>query len=152
MNTPVTSYILKDWSINKVSEIWVADNHVYKRQPKYLCENEWHALNALKNTGFVPEAWRIDDEVIKMEFLITWPKPTHLRYKFVENCTKLKNALRSVGIRHGDLTPMNIFYIEHRPVVIDWGESRMWDDPRPDKRPEGDDYWLNLSMESILNE
>jgi RIO-like serine/threonine protein kinase len=153
MNIPATKRIIKEWGINRVSEIWVGeDGFVYKRQPKYLCENEWYALNTLRKTGFVPEAWRVDDEVIKMELLVKWAKPTYLESKFTANCKKFMNVLHSIGLRHGDLTPPHIFYIEHRPVVIDWGESRIWDDPRPDKRIEGDDYWMAMSLEAILNE
>jgi RIO-like serine/threonine protein kinase len=151
MSQSTTNYILKEWAINRVSEVTVADGMVYKRQPKFLCDNEWWALHELRNTGFVPKARRVDDETIEMELLTDTRRDEFHPEEFKKGCARFLNSLHSIGIRHGDLTPPHVFYVEHRLVVIDWAESRHWDDPRPDKRREGDGYWMSITTGVILN-
>jgi len=68
---------------------------------------------------------------------------------FMSFCQPLLDAMKKRGLRHGDLTSYSVIPVLNRPMIIDWAESRMLDDPRPDKRPEGDAFWLRRTMESL---
>lgn len=70
---------------------------------------------------------------------------------FEAQCKIFLELLSDLEIRHGDLTRPHIFIINDSPVIIDWAESRMWDDPRPDKRREGDEYWMMRTIRDILD-
>jgi len=140
---------LKNLSGNHVSKVWRVDDVIYKEQPKYLCDNEWHALSFLAATTYVPAAERLDDELIKMQFLVSQTEPIN-EVLFRENCDAFLCVLFNANLRHGDLTEPHIFVVDNSPVVIDWAESRMEDDPRPDKRREGDSYWLDRSIDRIV--
>ena len=132
------------------SVIWIADNgFVYKKQPKYLTDNEWHALRSMGFLlpRFVPVAWRVEDEIIRMEFIEAQPiTNTSL---FMSHYDEILRIMRYANLRHGDLTEYSVIPHKNRPILIDWAESRTWDDPRPDKRREGDAYWLKRTMEKL---
>jgi len=55
-------------------------------------------------------------------------------------------ALIEAGVRHGDLTHYAVIVKDNKPFLIDFAESRLMGDPRPDKRPEGDRYWLHKTL------
>ena len=57
--------------------------------------------------------------------------------------------MEALGIRHGDLTQYAIIVVNNKPHFIDWAESRWKRDPAPDKRPEGDRYWLNKTIQEM---
>lgn len=130
---------------NGVSRVWMPNDHeVWKWQPKTMTENEVYALTELAQTGFVPSFHREDLETIVMEYI--QPEPITDVAHFRNNCKLFLNVLRVVELRHGDLTVPHIFPVRNSIVVIDWGESRVVCDPRPDKRPEGDSYWMSKTM------
>lgn len=135
-------------SDNGVSRVWREDGWVWKRQPKYLTDNEIYALQAMKPSGFVPYAEQVDIELIKMQDLGE-SEPVTNAEAFMAQELLVLGALRHVGLRHGDLTKYAIIVRNNKPYLIDWGESRTWDDPRPDKRREGDAYWLHKTMEEL---
>jgi RIO-like serine/threonine protein kinase len=139
---------MKNLSGNSVSTVWYEDGFIFKKQPKYLTDNEWYALDLLRNSGFVPQAARLGIETIQMEPIvrqrITDPE------MFRMQCMLFLAKLQEVGLRHGDLTPPHVFPYQNSPVVIDWGESRHVLDPRPDKRPEGDERWLDETIKALL--
>ncbi len=58
----------------------------------------------------------------------------------------IEELLRENVIRHGDLTTQAIIVRDQVPHMIDFAESRLGNDPRPDKRPEGDAYWLDRTF------
>lgn len=134
---------------NSVSRVWVEGDYIFKKQPKYLADNEQYALEILGESGFVPKFLeRIDDETIRME---------HIRGETVTNQTMFQSGcsifigwLFMSEIRHGDLTMPHILVVDNSPKVIDWAESRIKGDPRPDKRREGDVFWLLKTMHEIL--
>lgn len=118
---------------------------VIKSQPKTLCDNEEYALRRMLSTAYAPRDFiRVDLEKIAIEFIenkkITSPDI------FVDHIPKLLQTLEDKGLRHGDLTVKSILVRDNHPVVVDWAESRLFDDPRPDKRREGDTFWCIKSM------
>lgn len=134
---------------NSISTVWRQDGWIYKRQPKYLCDNEFWCLQKLAGTGYVPHpCQRIDVETIKMQDLGKSEKVTH-RAAFVNHCERILNYLNMYKIRHGDLTEYSIIVKGNRPYIIDFAESRYGDDPRPDKRPEGDTFWMQKIIDKL---
>ncbi len=136
-------------SDNGISKVELKDGWIYKTQPKFLTDNEIWCLKSLFPLQYVPFAIQIDIETIKIKYIVSMPvtNPELLNYHLV----KVQKMLIDVGIRHGDLTEKNIIVHENRPYVIDFAESRLMSDPRKDKRPEGDDYWLNKTLEVLCN-
>lgn len=138
--------IIKD---HPCSKVWLDGDYIYKWQPKFLSQNELWCLEVLFNTGFVPKAKRVELEVIQMEFIKDEPL-TDVKL-LLDSIDYVLIALDTYGIRHGDLTRPNVLIRNNHPVLLDFSESRLMSDPRPDKRPEGDDYWLNRTIEEIIN-
>lgn len=130
---------------NSVSRVWREDNWIFKQQPKYLADNEFWALQCFEYAP--PAVARIDDETVKMWFVETQPVTNTV--EFMSHYWPVLDALKRHGLRHGDLTEYSVLVRGNRPVIIDWAESRTWDDPRPDKRREGDAYWLRKTMEKL---
>jgi len=145
-----------EWSVDFIkntgySQVWEEGGYIYKRQPKYLADNEVHALSLLVSDGWVPEFVRVELEVIRMQKLVNvrLTDPT----KFQHRCLLLLEALKDNHLRHGDLTRPHLFVTENNwPMLIDWAESRVMCDIRPDKRPEGDKYWMGRTCGEIIRE
>lgn len=135
-------------SDNGISRVWREDGYVYKLQPKHLTDNEWYALHSLYETGYVPYAERVDIETIRMEDLGE-SEPVTDATAFMRHLAVILQTLKDYGLRHGDLTEYAIIVKGNRPMIIDWAESRTFTDPRPDKRREGDAYWLTETMQSL---
>lgn len=121
---------------------------IYKRQPKHLTDNEIFGLTEMHKRGYAPQAWRIEDELIKMVDLGD-SEPVSDKGKFLSFFPHVICALANAGIRHGDLTEYSVIVRGNRPYLIDFAESRIWGDPRPDKRREGDVYWLARTMAKL---
>lgn len=135
-------------SDNGVSKVWRRDGHIYKKQPKFMADNEIYALQVLAPTGYVPKAKRVDKETIRMEDL-GQSEPVTNAQEFMSHLPKVLQALEDAALRHGDLTTYAVIVKGNKPYIIDWGESRHWYDPRPDKRREGDRHWLTKTMQSL---
>ena len=135
-------------SDNGVSKVWLENGHIYKRQPKTNTDNEWYALEVLAATGYVPRAERVDIELIRMEDL-GQSEPVTDATEFMRHLPIILQTLEGYALRHGDLTKYALIVKNNKPYIIDWGESRHWYDPRPDKRREGDEYWLTKTMEEL---
>lgn len=135
---------------NSVSFVWREGDVIYKRQPKYLADNENWALVQPALADYVPQFLaRLNKEIIKMEFVQS--EPVTDTVEFWNHYHAVLGALKAAGLRHGDLTEYSVLVRGNRPVLIDWAESRNWDDPRPDKRRAGDAYWLKKTMEKLCN-
>lgn len=134
-------------SDNGVSRVELIDNKIYKFQPKFLTDNEIYILKLLYPSGYVPKAKRADVEVIEMQYIepeiVT--NPDVLMWHF----SKVLKMLSDYQIRHGDLTVRNILVNKNKPYIIDWSESRLFCDPRPDKRREGDEHWLVKTFKEL---
>jgi len=133
---------------NGVSRVWRENGHVYKRQPKTMCDNEYFTLQVLSATGYVPSAERLDIETIRMEDL-GQSEPVTDAEEFMGHLPVILEMLKSYSLRHGDLTKYALIVKNNKPYIIDWGESRHWYDPRPDKRREGDEHWLTKTMREL---
>lgn len=139
--------LIKDHPLSKV---WADDDgNIYKWQPKFLTDNEIWCLERLFPTGFVPKAEQFELEVIRMDF-IKDEVPTNAEH-LLRNTETLLERLIDYGIRHGDLTRPNVLINGNAPILLDFSESRLTSDPRPDKRPEGDRYWLTRTIQEIIN-
>lgn len=133
------------------SQVWEQNGFIYKRQPKYLMDNEVHALSLMCPEGFAPKFVRVELELLRMDKLENVPLriPTLFRHR----CSILLETMVKEGLRHGDLTRPHLFVTRGDwPMLIDWGESRVIGDPRPDKRPEGDRHWMKKTCEEIIAE
>jgi len=124
------------------SLVWLGtDGWVYKQQCKYMAQNEIYALVKMYPTGFVPYAEQIDNETIKMDYIRRIPIENWTRFN--GSVKKFIKALKTIGIKHGDLTKYAIIPVSNNTFkVIDWATSRPWFDPRPPKRPGDDREWL----------
>ena len=143
--------VIKD---HPLSRVWIGDDgDIYKWQPKFLTDNEIWCLERLisfsTSTDFVPYAERFELEIIRMGFIRDEaPTDIEILHWNVDNAL---NALEQCGIRHGDLTRPNVLIRDNKPILLDFSESRLTSDPRPDKRPEGDRYWLTRTIQEIIN-
>lgn len=141
---------IKILKAHPLSKVWLESDYIYKWQPLHLTQNEIWCLEEMFFSAFVPSAKRVELEIIRMEF-IKDEAPTN-EALLRENVDSALNALESCGIRHGDLTRPNVLIRNNLPILLDFSESRLATDPRPDKRPEGDTYWLKRTIQEILIE
>jgi SAM-dependent methyltransferase len=121
------------------------DGWVYKEQPKTMVDNEAECYKRLKDTGYVPRFERLGSDLMRVEDLGP-PQPVTDPARYLYHAPLLLSALRGAKIRHGDLTEYSVIPIRNWPMLIDFGESRHINDPRPDKRREGDRHWLVQTM------
>lgn len=123
---------------------------VFKRSIPFLIENELWCLERMQESGLVPNAFRWDKYTIAMDYIERQPitdKDEFMSYK-----NAMLDALYNANIRHGDFTKYAVIPNNNKPYVIDFAESRQGYDPRPDKRPEGDIYWINRTFEELCQE
>lgn len=148
---------------DQYSSVWLEDGWVYKRQHEFMTDNEIHFLRLMYPSGYVPYAEQVGRDLIKLEYINTDEYSNYMSYPythfmgmriidyFPRQADKILSALESARIRHGDLTKYAVLIDNNwRPYIIDFAESRFWDDPRPDKRPEGDRWWLTRTMREII--
>ena len=130
--------------------------YVYKRSIPFLIENELYCLQKLHldmdfhRYSYVPWGERFDKYTIKMEDLGIGELVTDID-KFMSHKRPLEKMLKENVIRHGDITTQAIIVRDQIPHLIDFAESRIGSDPRPDKRPEGDGYWLDCTFMELCN-
>jgi len=135
-------------SDNGISRVWRENGWVYKSQPKFLTDNEIWCLKAMEASGYVPYAKQIDRDTIRMQDL-GQRQPVQNARVFMQHMPLILGALANAGIRHGDLTKYALIVRADSPYIIDFAESRLTCDPRPDKRREGDKHWLTKTMRSL---
>ena len=135
-------------SDNGVSKVWQENNWIYKRQPKFMTDNEIWCLEHMYDTGYVPYGEQLEIDLIRMRRVKT-EKLTDPQI-FLFHTDLLLIAMYEVGVRHGDLTVYHVLPVNNRPRIIDWAESRALCDPVQDKRPGGDEFWLNKTMQDIV--
>lgn len=144
----MTKIYLQSTKIEK--KVWLSTDNgrVYKSQPKYMTDTELAFLKALEGTGYVPEDVRQDGiELISMEYI--GPNYVTDEKAFMDHLPLVLDVLKERGIRHGDLTEYAVRIRDNRPILVDFSESRWMNDPAPDKRPEGDSYWLERTMREL---
>lgn len=134
-------------SDNGVSRVWLDNGWVYKQQPLFMADNEMYCLDLLYPSGYVPLAIRAGFDVIRLEYIQVGPVTDAAVFR--AHCAGLLTALKIAGIRHGDLTEKNLLVRDNHPYLIDFSESRLASDPRPDKRREGDEHWLQVTVERL---
>lgn len=132
------------------SKIWREGGWVYKKQHAFMAANELWCLRQMAASGYVPKAEMVDGETLRTSDLGT-SDPVTDREAFVRHLPLVLSALQQAGIRHGDLTEYAVIVKDNKPYLIDFSESRLACDPRPDKRPEGDEFWLRQTMELLCN-
>lgn len=135
-------------SDNGVSRVWREGDWVYKQQPKHLTDNEIWCINQMAPSGYAPDGVQTSVDTIKMEDLGR-SEEVGDRHAFMGHLPLALAALAKAGIRHGDLTEYSVIVKGDWPWLVDFGESRVACDPRPDKRREGDRYWLARTMAKL---
>lgn len=128
------------------SEVWFDKDKtwVYKRMPKTMCDNAVFCLNRMSRHGYSPKVERVETEVIRTNYIE--PQAVDNAKLFMWHLPIVLHLLEQEGIRHGDLSIYSVIPNGNRPYLIDFAESRVTCDPRPDKRSEGDEYWLTQTM------
>jgi RIO-like serine/threonine protein kinase len=131
-----------------IVEVVREGNSILKIQPAHLCDTERWCLEQMAYSGYVPAPCeRVHREAIRMPY-IPHQSVTD-EDAFMDHYQHAMRALREAGIRHGDLTIYSVLVYQNRPILIDFAESRFWYDPMPDKRHEGDAYWLWRTMREL---
>lgn len=137
-------------SNNKIAKVYRGHNGwIYKRSIPFLIENELWCLEKMQDTGFVPEVKRYDKYTLQIEDLGESDQVFD-KELFRANMYNLYGSLRRKGIRHGAITKYAIIVKKDWPYLIDFAESRLIDDPRPDKRKEGDRFWIERTIHEII--
>ncbi len=103
----------------------------------------------LADTGYVPKVYGFENEGpephalverIVMEDVGESHEITN-EYDFRTSLIQMLNVFRVKHVIHGDLTSANVRIVDNAIKVIDWGESRFFNEhERDDKRPEGDTW------------
>ena len=143
IQAPPGAEILREHS--ELTKVWRDGDTVFKQQPKYLSDNEYAFLFAMRDSGYVPgnlRSW--DIETISMDYIE--PQKVTDPESFLDHYSKVLMALSARGIRHGDLTTFAIIVNDNRPYLIDFAESRWYWDRAPAKRPVSDSKLLLESM------
>jgi len=135
-------------SNNGISVVYRANDTIYKRSIPFMIENEIYCLKKMYNSGYVPSCFRYDKYTIATQNLGFSMEVTDCR-AFMIHKEMILQALKDAEIRHGDITEQSIIVVHNKPFLIDFAESRLINDPRPDKRPEGDKYWLDKTFEKL---
>lgn len=136
-------------SDNGISKVWREGDWVFKRQPSFMTTNDIWCLETLYGTGFVPIVKQVEIELIKLEYIENEPVTDCNLFRYLMD--QALRALKEKGIRHGDMTEKNILVRDNKPYLIDFAESRLACDPRPDKRTEGDDFWFEKTAERLCS-
>lgn len=142
---PKGATILSD---NGISIVWRGNDGIYKRSIPFLIENEIGILKRIERLGISPKAERYDKYTIKMEDLGK-SEPITKKAQFRKAFRERVNMLHNFGVRHGDITKYAIIVKDNMPYFIDFAESRLITDMRPDKRPEGDTYWMERTIDEL---
>lgn len=141
--------ILSDNGISIVMKAGV-NRLIYKRSIPYFIENEFWMLEHMSASGFVPNVTRIDKYTIAMINHGESEPITDINV-FMASRETLKETLQQYEVRHGDITPPNIIVRDNQPVLLDWAEARLMNDPRPDKRMPNDAYWIDKTWKEIID-
>ena len=134
--------------VSKIAELEPVGTHPDHRKKGLAKVVILECLKRLEKSGYVPTGvFRYDKYTIAMHRFpnqkVTDPRA------FRRHMPYILDALKSAQIRHGDLTEKAILVWRNNPFMIDFAESRLWSDPRPDKRPEGDAYWLEATFNKL---
>jgi RIO-like serine/threonine protein kinase len=143
---PIPAKLLSD---NSISLVWRAgDGWIYKRSIPYLIETELAMLTTMRGV-YVPGVARYDKYTLAIQDAGESEPITNTNI-FVANCEHFLTVMNMRGVRHGDLTSPHVIVRNNSPIVIDWAESRVFTDPAPDKREEGDSYWMHKTMRGMI--
>ena len=109
--------------------------------------NNLRFIRDLQDTPYVPRLLASGGSYALVEYVAD--EPITDRVRFAANCTDLRDILERRGIVHGDLTRINVLVRDNVPVLCDFDQSRYRNEDRPDKRPEGDAYWIAQLIEAV---
>ena len=152
---PSDSVILSNNGISHVV-LHRPTNTIYKRSIPFLIENEIYWLNEMNEfaesndlISYVPgDIKRFDKYTISMEYLGE-SQPIIGKTEFAIHWKQIRFMLLNIHVRHGDITPPNVIVRDDFPYLLDWAESRFINDPRPDKREGGNEYWLEKTFTEL---
>lgn len=105
--------------------------------------NEAEMLVAMTGSGFTPALIAAETDGTRFSTLqedVGITEPIEDGEKFRRHMIKLVDAIRSRGLRHGDLTAPNLVFHDSRPSLLDWQESHTLDVPGPQKQQWSDSF------------
>ena len=130
-----------------------AGQWVYKIASIEFTLNEYRWTSAMAKRGYAPVCLMLDAHTIRTRYLgnqaESWSSVTD-PYEFLSHKPLLLGALKDAGVRHGDLTRYAVIVVDNKPYLIDFAQSRSIHSTLPDKRPQGDEFWLSKTMDEIL--
>ena len=103
--------------------------------------NHANCLWLLRDCPYTPNILH-EAEGVTHETYLGESEPVTDETAFRHHCINLLLWLNSAGVRHGDLTRHNVIVKDNKPMLVDFHQSRYAGDGGPDKRPEGDHYWM----------
>ncbi|KKN20376.1 hypothetical protein LCGC14_0936250 [marine sediment metagenome] len=117
-------------------------------------QNEERMLKVMTGSGFTPEV--VTDTVVAdgiatlVQTDIGVTEPMQDGEAFRRNCIHLLHEIRARGVRHGDLTGVNIVIRNNWPWAVDWQEGHMITEEAPQKQPYSDAYLLWRTVSGTL--
>lgn len=132
------------------TRVWLGrDGYVWKQAPKYNIDNEEWGCRTMSLYGYAPQVIaRPENDLIVLEYIKADPITCNDREWYFHG-HRILDLMIYHKLRHGDLTTYSVVPHNNRPYIIDWAESRYGDDPRTDKRREGDLEWLTKTMKAL---
>jgi hypothetical protein len=98
-------------------------------------------LRHLADSGWTPRLIDKGEDWITQEDLGVSGRPADSE-AFRHNCIRMLHDFRQRGVRHGDLTSVNLIIRGNRPQAIDWQEGHFLGQSAPQKQPWSDSYLI----------
>ena len=109
-------------------------------------KNEERMLKVMTGSGYTPEVVKdvvVEDGIATLvQTDIGETQPMRDGELFRRNCVNLLREIRARGVRHGDLTGVNIVIRSDWPWAVDWQEAHMITEQAPQKQPFSDSHLL----------
>ena len=106
-------------------------------------------LDHLDGCGFTPALLGVGDDWIEQEDVGTNEGPRDME-AWRRNLVRMLAAIRTRGVRHGDLRGNNIITRDDWPWVVDWQDANIIGDVPPQRQPWSDSYLLMQHIEGTL--
>ncbi len=110
--------------------------------------NEARMLKIMAGSGWAPEVIAQGKGFVAQTDLGISEQVTD-NDAFRHNCIRLLNELRQRGVRHGDLTSVNLVIRDNKPLAVDWQESHLLTEPAPPKQPWSDSWLLCRTLSDM---
>ncbi len=122
---------------------------LYDHNVKAL-RNEGEMLIAMRDSGFTPRFLEFGDDYLDQEDVGVSQIPQDAE-AWRRNLIKQLCAIRSRGLRHGDLKGANIITRKDWSWAVDWQEGHRLADPAPQRQPFSDSYLMMQHIEGTAD-